>query len=176
MNAILRELSQPVPGIGLIVFSLLMITAAVSDLLTYKIPNKLNLAIGISFAIYAVALPIDPYEIGYRLAWAMFVFFIAAQMFNFGWMGGGDVKMIPMVMLWVPHNMYMELLSLISLYGGALTVGILLMRAVPMPVFIVNWTWFDRIHAQEKKIPYGIAIALGALNLRLFEISGNILT
>lgn len=176
MDAILRELTQPVPALGLIVFATLMITAAVSDLLTYKIPNKLNLAIGLSFFAYALIAQIDPFEIAHRVIWATVVFFVAAQMFNFGWMGGGDVKMIPMVMLWIPHTLYLELLSVIAIYGGILTIVILVMRAIPMPVFTVGWAWLDRIHAQEKKIPYGIAIALGAVTLDLLAINGSLLT
>ncbi len=176
MDAILRELAQPIPGMALVVFTGLMITAAVGDLLTYTITNKLNLTIGLAFLVFAILLPVAPFEIATRAIWATVVFFICAQMFHFGWMGGGDVKMIPMVMLWIPHNFYLELLTVIALYGGVLTLTIMLMRAIPMPVFTVGWTWLDRIHAQEKKIPYGIAIALGAMTLKLMEVSGNLLT
>ena len=176
MNAILTELSQPIPAAGLICFTVLLVYAAVSDLLTMRIPNWLNGAIAYTWIAYALLLPLDYTEMGLRVVWALGVFSVAAWMFFRGWMGGGDVKMIPAVMLWIPSIHYYELLAVVSMYGGALAIGVLMLRAFAMPVFTVGWVWLERIHSMQKKIPYGIAIACGGLTIKYMEITGNLLT
>lgn len=176
MDAIIRELSQPVPGTGLILFTLLLSYAALSDLFTMRIPNWLNGGLAWTAIAYMCLLPVGYAEMGYRVAWAVGVFFVAACMFYRGWMGGGDVKMIPAVMLWIPHQHYYELLAVVSMYGGLLAISILLLRAFAMPVFTVGWVWLERIHTDQKKIPYGIAIAAGGLTIKYMEITGNLLT
>ncbi len=177
MNAIMNELSQPVPGLGLTIFVLLMTYAAVSDLLTMRIPNWLNLATIVSAIAFGLLLPLDSVEFGSRLIWATAVFAICYCMFHLNWMGGGDVKMIPGVLLWCPSAHYVELLAGISMYGGALAFGVILVRSFPMPVFTVGWTWLDRIHThKERKIPYGIAIAAGGITIKLMEVNGNLIS
>jgi prepilin peptidase CpaA len=176
MNAFLNELSQPIPGTGLIIFFGLLSYAAVSDLLTMRIPNWLNAAIATTWLVYALLLPLDWTEIGYRVVWALGVFMVAACMFYRGWMGGGDVKMIPAVMLWIPHAHYYELLAVVSMFGGMLAISVLMLRAFAMPVFTVGWVWLERIHSMQKKIPYGIAIALGGMTIKYMEVAGELLT
>ena len=71
-------------------------------------------------------------------------------MFHVGGMGGGDVKMIGALALWFPFQALLWMLIVMSLIGGALTMLLLIERAV-----------------QRKKsaieVPYGVAIAIAAL-------------
>jgi len=65
-------------------------------------------------------------------------------------MGGGDVKLAAAIALWFSPAGTVKFLVLMSIAGGVLTVGIL--------------AW-HRAQRREGKpeIPYGIAIAFGAL-------------
>ena len=51
----------------------------------------------------------------------------------------------------------------ISLFGGALTLLLLQFRQWPLPYPFAGQVWLTRLHAKESGIPYGIALAIGAL-------------
>jgi len=50
-----------------------------------------------------------------------------------------------------------------SLFGGALTILLLEFRQWPLPYALSGQAWLLRLHAKETGIPYGIALAIGAL-------------
>ena len=50
-----------------------------------------------------------------------------------------------------------------SLFGGALTLLLLQFRQWPLPYPLAGQAWLLRLHAKESGIPYGIALAIGAL-------------
>jgi prepilin peptidase CpaA len=50
-----------------------------------------------------------------------------------------------------------------SLFGGALTLLLLQFRQWPLPAPLTSQSWLLKLHARESGIPYGIALALGAL-------------
>ena len=57
----------------------------------------------------------------------------------------------------------MNYLLYASLFGGALTLLLLQFRQWPLPYALAGQTWLMRLHAKESGIPYGIALAIGAL-------------
>jgi len=50
-----------------------------------------------------------------------------------------------------------------SLFGGVLTVLLIQFRRWPLPYSLTGQAWLVRLHARETGIPYGIALAIGAL-------------
>ncbi|HEX4860758.1 MAG TPA: peptidase, partial [Rhizomicrobium sp.] len=50
-----------------------------------------------------------------------------------------------------------------SLFGGALALLILGLRHVPLPGFLMGQSWLVRLHDEKAGIPYGVALAAGAL-------------
>ena len=50
-----------------------------------------------------------------------------------------------------------------SLFGGALTILLLQFRQWPLPYPLSGQAWLIRLHDKESGIPYGIALAIGAL-------------
>ena len=57
----------------------------------------------------------------------------------------------------------MDYLLYASLFGGALTLLLLQFRQWPLPYVLAGQAWLLRLHAKETGIPYGIALAIGAL-------------
>ena len=57
----------------------------------------------------------------------------------------------------------MDYLTYASLIGGALTLVLLEWRRWPLPYAFVGQGWLLRLHDKESGIPYGIALAIGAL-------------
>ena len=50
-----------------------------------------------------------------------------------------------------------------SLFGGVLTLLLIQFRQWPLPYALCGQTWLLRLHAKDGGIPYGIALAIGAL-------------
>ena len=83
--------------------------------------------------------------------------------FAMGWVGGGDAKIVAAAALWFGFAHLMNYLLYASLFGGALTLLLLQFRQWPLPYGLAGQAWLARLHAKESGIPYGIALAIGAL-------------
>ena len=121
------------------------------DLKTRTIPNWLNLAIALGAVAFwiAVGLPVWP-EVALRVAVAFVTFWVFAAAFAMGAMGGGDVKLIAALALWLPWQAVLVLLFLMSIAGGVLTLGYLIRHKLAR-------------REEKLEIPYGVAIAFGGL-------------
>ena len=148
---------------ALIIFPALIAYAAASDLLTMTIPNKVSLALVLSFAVVAIAgyLPWDALLM--HMAAGALVLAIGFALFSFGWIGGGDAKLAAAVGLWLGFPMLLEYFFISSLFGGMLSLIILQLRAFPLPAFAMQWDWLTRLHDRKSGVPYGIALAGAAL-------------
>lgn len=139
-------------SLGLMVLlGILMIAAAISDLRSRTISNELNavialLAIPFWIASGLAAWPDVPIQFGAALA----VFLVFAGLFAIGAMGGGDVKMIGAVMLWIPLPLFMPTLTVMAVGGGILSAIMLI---------------YMKLRPSEKaaEVPYGVAIAAAGL-------------
>jgi prepilin peptidase CpaA len=47
--------------------------------------------------------------------------------------------------------------------GGGLTLAILAARQIPLPQLLARQPWLVRLHDSRAGIPYGVALAAGAL-------------
>jgi prepilin peptidase CpaA len=83
--------------------------------------------------------------------------------FAMGWVGGGDAKVAAGAALWFGFDHLLNYLLYASLFGGALTILLLEFRQWPLPYALSGQAWLLRLHAKETGIPYGIALAIGAL-------------
>src|SRR5665213_3123549 len=98
-----------------------------------------------------------------HVAAGMVVLTVAFICFTMGWVGGGDAKVAAAAALWFGFAHLMNYLLYASLFGGALTLLLLQFRQWPLPYQLAGQAWLTRLHAKESGIPYGIALAIGAL-------------
>src|SRR3954453_16014175 len=86
----------------LLALSALLVVAAVIDVRTFTISNRLNLTVALMAPLYwlSVALPLWP-GVGIQLASGAIVFLLLAGAFYAGLMGGGDVKLAAALALWL---------------------------------------------------------------------------
>jgi len=133
----------------LLALAALLVWAAIGDLRTREIPNWLNGAIALLAIPYwfALGLPLWP-DAAIQIGIATAIFLIFAFLFHIGAMGGGDVKMITAIALWLPLNALVLLLLIMSIAGGALTAAMLIHNRM-------------RKNPQKLEVPYGVAIAFG---------------
>jgi len=139
------------PSLLVSLLALLLLWGAVTDLRNRTIPNGLNLAIALLAPLWwwANGLTVYP-DILMQIGVALAVFALFAGLFALGMMGGGDVKMLGALALWLPFEAMVLLLVLMALAGGAVTLATL-----------VHHHALRR--AGRPEIPYGVAIAIAGL-------------
>ena len=86
-------------------------------------------------------------------------------LFALGWIGGGDAKLFGGVALWLGFADIMPYALLASIFGGFLTLALLMMRQWPLPGALARQPWILRLHDSRSGIPYGVALAAGAFIL-----------
>ena len=147
----------------LLLFPALMAFAAASDLFTMTISNRVSLALAAGFLVLAVASGMAVPDNLMHLAAGATVLVVAFACFAFGWIGGGDAKVAAAAALWFGFAHLLDYLLYASLFGGALTLLLLQFRQWPLPYVLAGQTWLLKLHAKDSGIPYGIALAIGAL-------------
>jgi len=147
----------------LLLFPALMAFAAASDLLTMTIPNRISLALIGGFVGLALLSGMGLQDILSHLGAGAAVLGVAFACFAFGWIGGGDAKIAAAAALWFGFAHLLDYLVYASLFGGALTLVLLQFRQWPLPYALVGQGWLLKLHAKDSGIPYGIALAIGAL-------------
>jgi prepilin peptidase CpaA len=147
----------------LMLFPALMAFAAASDLFTMTISNRISLALVAGFLVLAVMGGMGLHDMLMHLGAGAAVLVVAFACFAMGWVGGGDAKIAAGVALWFGFDHLLEYLVYASLFGGALTLLLLQLRQWPLPAPLTGQAWLLRLHDKQSGIPYGIALAIGAL-------------
>jgi prepilin peptidase CpaA len=147
----------------LLLFPALMAFAAASDLLTMTISNRVSLALAAGFLALAVLSGMGPHDMLSHIGAGAAVLVVAFACFAMGWVGGGDAKIAASVALWFGFGHLLDYLLYASLFGGALTLLLLQFRQWPLPHAFAGQGWLLKLHDKDSGIPYGIALAIGAL-------------
>ncbi len=147
----------------LMLFPALMAFAAASDLFTMTISNRVSLALAAGFLVLAPMSGMGLYDMALHAGAGACVLVVAFTCFAMGWIGGGDAKVAAATALWFGFSHLLDYLLTASLFGGVLTLLLLQFRQWPLPYPLVSQAWLLRLHAQDSGIPYGIALAIGAL-------------
>ncbi len=131
--------------------AVLLVVAAVIDVRTFTISNRLNLTVTLLAPFYWLSIALSPWPgVAIQLAAATTVFLVLAGAFYAGMMGGGDVKLAAALSLWLSPISTIKFLVLMSLAGGVLTLVVL--------------AWHRAKQREGRpEIPYGVAIAFGGL-------------
>ena len=131
------------------ILAAMLIIAATGDLRTRTIPNWLNGAIALGAIPFWLVSGLSVWpDMAIQIGVASAVFALFAFAFYLGAMGGGDVKMVAALALWLPLGAVLKLLVIMSIAGGVLTVAMLVRHRLAKS-------------GQELEIPYGVAIAFG---------------
>jgi prepilin peptidase CpaA len=135
----------------LIALAIALVFAAFTDIRRRQIDNWLNAAIALGAPVFwwVSGLSLWP-DVALQLGVALAAFAVLAALFALKMMGGGDVKLLTALALWVRPDFFMQLLVVMALAGGILT--------------IVMGAWHVARRQKDRlAIPYGVAIAFGGL-------------
>lgn len=149
--------------IRLLLFPALMAFAAASDLLTMTISNRVSLLLVIGFLLLAVLGGMSVHGIVMHLLAGFAVLALTFTCFAMGWIGGGDAKLAAATAVWFGFEHLIVYLAYASVAGGVLTLLMLKWRQWPLPSPLTSQDWLLRLHEKDGGVPYGIALATGAL-------------
>ncbi len=135
----------------LMALAIALLVAAFTDIRRRQIDNWLTGGIALAAPLFwwAGGLALWP-DIALQFGVAIAAFAVLAGLFAVGWMGGGDVKLLTALALWIAPTAFLQLLVVMALAGGVLTV--------------VMFFWHTARRQKERlAIPYGVAIAFAGL-------------
>lgn len=147
----------------LAILPIFAVIAAVHDLATMKIPNWVSGALIVAFfpAAFALGLPLSGVGVSVGLAIAALV--VGMGMFAANWIGGGDAKLLTASMLWMGVSGALPFILYTALAGGGFCLLLMTARS-HLPFFAQSGPgWVMRLMQPKGDIPYGVAIAIGAL-------------
>jgi len=145
------------------IFPLAMAFAAATDLLTFKIPNAVSIALVAAFLVIA---PFAGFTWnGFFTHLATFAVVLAAgiALFAAGFVGGGDAKLLAAASLWLGYESFPTYLAMVAVCGGVLALVLIVFRRFRLPDSIAALPWVARLHRRDSGMPYGIALAAAAL-------------
>jgi prepilin peptidase CpaA len=128
-----------------------LLIAAFTDLRRRQIDNWLNASIAVTAPVFwwASGLALWP-DIAWQIGIALATFAALAVLFALRAMGGGDVKLLTALALWIQPLWFLRLLVVMALLGGILTATL--------------GAWHIARRQRERlAIPYGVAISAAGL-------------
>ncbi|MBD0273554.1 MAG: prepilin peptidase [Acetobacteraceae bacterium] len=164
----------------------LLLAAAVEDVRTRRLPNRLTAAVAVLYPFHVLA---NPTAIAWPIALALAAALFACGAVLFAWrlLGGGDVKLIAALGLWSGPEHLAAFAAITALSGGALglaylwyerqgwfLIGPLLTALRPrraaaeaasalLPPPAAGSPRGAAARKEPVSIPYGVAIAVGGL-------------
>ena len=130
-----------------------LLIAAICDFRAYRIPNLLPGLIILLFAVAQIigSSPVLPW---YNIAHFGITLLVGMFLFSKGWIGGGDAKLYAATALWFPLNSAVPLLFFTAIAGALLAIIFIIARMTGLR---------KNVPKQDRRIPYGIAIAAGGV-------------
>jgi prepilin peptidase CpaA len=147
----------------LTIFPVLLVFAAVTDLLTMTIPNRVPVGLAAGFLLLALVGGMSLEAIAVHLGGGLAVLVLGFCLFSFGYIGGGDAKLLAGTALWFGWSEIVPFIVITTFCGGLLAIALLSARRIPLPAGLARLPWLARLHDASEGAPYGIAIAAGAL-------------
>lgn len=144
-------LDDPIKYGLLAALAIALLIAAFTDLKSRRIANWLNgaIALGAPLFWWASEMALWP-DIAMQVGVALATFAVLSVLFALRAMGGGDVKLLTALALWIEPTLFLKLVIMMALLGGVLT--------------IVFAAWHVMRRQKDKiAIPYGVAIAMAGL-------------
>lgn len=140
-----------------------MALAAVTDLFTMTVPNRLVLGLAALFFFVALLAGLGFHDIGLHAGLALVALALGFVLFSLGLVGGGDAKLFAATCLWLGPEAIVPYAIYAALIGGGLGLFLLFWRGLPLPAMLASQGWLVRLHSPQEGVPYGIALSAAGL-------------
>jgi prepilin peptidase CpaA len=138
-----------------------MLHAALTDLRSRRIRNWLVVALAIAWAPLAIAAGLSVGQMGWALLAAALVFAGGFGCFCAGWLGGGDVKLATVAVLWLGAAQAVPFLVLTALLGAVLSLPLLALQRLGS----LAAGGGGEAATIPREVPYGLALAMAGIGL-----------
>lgn len=149
--------------VSLAIMPALVIVAGLKDLTSMTIPNWISLSIVVAFPVAALVAGLSWTELGLHLAIGLLALFVGMAMFALRFLGGGDAKLMAAVCLWLGVSGSSQFLVWTAIVGGLFALSLIVARSRGQALVPLGPVWFGTLMQPRGDIPYGVAIAIGAL-------------
>ena len=154
----------PLSALLLAIFPAGVIVAALKDATSFTIPNWISAGLVLAFFPVALALRLPMDALGMCALSAGVALVCGIGMFALGWCGGGDAKLLAACALWLGWPGVLTFLLATGVAGGLLAAGLMLARKGMIGALMAAGPgWLGRLFQPDGDLPYGLAIAAGAL-------------
>jgi prepilin peptidase CpaA len=154
-------------ALSLFILPALMILAAVSDCASFRIPNWLTGVTALAFFPMAWASGMPLAEFGWHLLAGAILFFAGYALFAAGLFGGGDAKLMAAAGLWFGTSQAVDFLAMTAIAGGILALSVAAWSVTSLAWDVTGGSRTlglrQRLRQWAPKVPYGIALAVGAI-------------
>ena len=136
---------------------------ALSDLTSFTIPNRYVAVLLAGWPVTALATGMAPEEMGVAALCGGIALLVGFGLFAANLLGAGDVKLIAATTLWVAPGALAPFILFTAMLGGALSLLLVAFRKGPLPAIAYRADWITDLHGRASAMPYGVAIAGGAM-------------
>ncbi len=147
---------------------ILLIAAAASDALSFRIPNWLTGLTALLFFPMALATGMPLHEFGVHLLAGGLLFVLGFAFFQLNLFGGGDAKLMAAAGLWFGTSQILPFLFMTAMAGGilGLVIGFWSMTSISWEIHAENVDLGGvgkKLRALKPNVPYGLAFAIGGI-------------
>lgn len=147
-----------------IVFPFCMAYAAISDMLSMTIANRVSLLLVATFLIIAPLTGMTWSDYGWHLAAGVVVLSVTFTLFAIGGMGGGDAKLLAATALWMGFSpQLLHYLVQAAVLGGLLTLVLVFYRGSSLSVVTGGNVLLRNFADRKAGVPYGVALGIAGL-------------
>lgn len=141
----------------------LVVVAGAHDFLTLRIPNWLNALVALAFFPLAIATGMPAELMLWHCLTAVVILVLGFGLFSAGFIGGGDAKLLAAAGLWFGWPEASVFLVATALAGGVLAFAYQVWGMLRIEQEVREIGWAKRLLNIKADLPYGIAIAAGAI-------------
>ncbi|QTC91264.1 A24 family peptidase [Brevundimonas goettingensis] len=145
------------------VLPLLVIAAGLRDLTTMTIPNWISGLLILAFFPAAFMVGLSPLTVAAHAGVAVIALFVGMGLFAMRVIGGGDAKLMAATCLWLGVTGSAMFILWTGVAGGVFCLTLMFARTQLRPYVHGAPHWVDSLLEPKGDIPYGVAIAIGAL-------------
>lgn len=138
-----------------------VLASALSDLRQLKIRNT-HVLTAIGFFAALAPFLLDGTEIASRILVAALIFAVCFFLFALRVIGGGDSKMLAVVMLFVPSTDAVQFLRIFAVALAVVSLSALMLQNSPA-IRVLSWSSIQK----KRHVPVGVAIAISVALLVL---------
>lgn len=140
-----------------------IMAGAIYDATTLTIPNWISLILLALFPVIAISAGLSWAEASIHAGVGVAALAVGIALFAGGFVGGGDAKLFAAVSLYIGAAWFGMYVFAVALAGGVLACVLLAIRWLAAHGGGAYLSWLQHLAKRDAGIPYGVAIAAGAL-------------